>query len=384
MPKQERIRTKYPGVYFVEVEGKTGPERIYYIRYRYRGKIIEEKAGFQYSDDMTDSKASGLRADRMRGKAPSNTEKREAEKVAKLAEAGKWTLSRLWDEYESQKPDSKAIKTDKGRFKKHIDPTLGKKEPREIIKLDVSRLRVNLSKKLKPQTVRHILGLLKRLASFGVKGQLCAGLNFQLEGIRVDNQKTEDLTSDQLKSLLKAIDESTDIEAANIMRMVLFTGMRRGELFKLQWQDVDFNRGFINIRDPKGKVSQKIPLNEQARVVLNNHPQTADHVFVRGDGKPFTDIRRRVNPIKKAAGIPDHFRALHGLRHTYASMLASSGQVDMYTLQKLLTHKSPIMTQRYAHLRDDSLRQAAALAGNLIIEQAASAEDQDREEAIGT
>ena len=41
-----------------------------------------------------------------------------------------------------------------------------------------------------------------------------------------------------------------------------------------------------------------------------------------------------------------------GLRHVYASMLASSGQVDMYTLQKLLTHKSPAMTQRYAHLRD--------------------------------
>jgi integrase len=47
-------------------------------------------------------------------------------------------------------------------------------------------------------------------------------------------------------------------------------------------------------------------------------------------------------------------------------MLASSGQVDMYTLQKLMTHKSPVMTQRYAHLRDDALRQAANLAGDII------------------
>ncbi len=60
------------------------------------------------------------------------------------------------------------------------------------------------------------------------------------------------------------------------------------------------------------------------------------------------------------------FRALHGLRHVFASMLASSGQVDLYTLQKLLTHKSPTMTQRYAHLRDQALRQASDLAGNLI------------------
>jgi integrase len=47
-------------------------------------------------------------------------------------------------------------------------------------------------------------------------------------------------------------------------------------------------------------------------------------------------------------------------------MLASSGKVDMYTLQKLLTHKSPQMTQRYAHLRDETLRRAADLAGELI------------------
>jgi hypothetical protein len=47
-------------------------------------------------------------------------------------------------------------------------------------------------------------------------------------------------------------------------------------------------------------------------------------------------------------------------------MLASSGKVDMYTLQKLLTHKSPMMTQRYAHLRDETLRSASELAGEII------------------
>ena len=47
-------------------------------------------------------------------------------------------------------------------------------------------------------------------------------------------------------------------------------------------------------------------------------------------------------------------------------MLASSGSVDLYTLQKLLTHKSPQMTQRYAHLRDAALQKASGLAGDLI------------------
>jgi integrase len=76
--------------------------------------------------------------------------------------------------------------------------------------------------------------------------------------------------------------------------------------------------------------------------------------------------------IRKNAGLPDDFRPFHGLRHVYASMLSSSGQVNMYTLQKLLTHKSPIMTQRYAHLRDEALKRASDLAGDIIDEAVAS------------
>lgn len=57
---------------------------------------------------------------------------------------------------------------------------------------------------------------------------------------------------------------------------------------------------------------------------------------------------------------------MHGLRHVYASMLASSGKVDMYQLQKLLTHKDSRMTQRYAHLRDEALKRASGVANDLL------------------
>ena len=73
--------------------------------------------------------------------------------------------------------------------------------------------------------------------------------------------------------------------------------------------------------------------------------------------------------VKKKAGLPEDFRPLHGLRHNFASRLASSGQVYMYTLQKLLTHESPQMTQRYAHLRDEALRRAASLADSLVLQK---------------
>ena len=96
--------------------------------------------------------------------------------------------------------------------------------------------------------------------------------------------------------------------------------------------------------------------------------KVSEYVFPGARGMKRATISVAVNKIKKKAGLPKDFRPLHGLRHTYASMLASSGKVDMYTLQKLLTHKSPQMTQRYAHLRDEALKRASNLAGELIHE----------------
>ena len=138
-------------------------------------------------------------------------------------------------------------------------------------------------------------------------------------------------------------------------------------MFKLKWEDIDLERGFIHLRDPKSGRDQTIPLNLAAREVLEHHPKSESlFVFPGRGGKQRTEIRRPIDRIRKAAGLPKDFRPLHGLRHTYASMLASSGQVDLYTLGKLLTHKSAAMTQRYAHLRDETLRRASDLAADLL------------------
>ena len=114
-----------------------------------------------------------------------------------------------------------------------------------------------------------------------------------------------------------------------------------------------------------------IPLNDAARDLLNNHIRTGSpYVFPGRNGGQRVNIAKQINRIKKNAGLPKDFRPLHGLRHVYASMLASSGEVDIYTLQKLLTHKDPKMTQRYVHLRDEALKKASNLAGDLISEAA--------------
>ncbi len=361
MPKKvQRIKTNYPGVYFIMSKAGDGrPEKIFYVIYRRDGKLIEEKAGRQFKDSMTPARASHIRARRMEGKAPSNREKREAAKQTV------WIIDNLWEEYRATtSPDL----TDRGRYKNYLKPSLGNKQPQEIAPLDVERLRIKLAKTLGPQTVKHVLMLLKRVTNFGVNNGLAPGLPFKPKMPKVNNLKTEDLTEEQMANLITAIDTDYDEQTKNFMRMVLFTGMRRGELFKLQWRDVDFDRGFITIRDPKGGKDQHIPLNQAAREVLENHhrDESSPFVFPGRGGNQRKNNKRQVNRIKERAGLPKDFRPLHGLRHVFASMLASSGQVDLYTLQKLLTHKTPTMTQRYAHLRDDALKRASELAGDIV------------------
>ena len=368
MPKQNRLKTKYPGVTYIigtsVSEGK--PEKIYYIRYRRDGKLVEEKAGRQFQDDMTPARAAVLRAQRIDGNQLSNQAKRDAEMALLEAESNRWTIQRLWESYIAQR-DLKGLAQDRSRYVNYIQPVFAEREPEEIAPLDVDRVRIQLLKSKSPQHVKHVLALFRRIINYGVSKRLCPPLSFKIELPSVDNQVTEDLAPGQLKALLKAIDEDHDINIKNMMRLALFTGMRRGELFRLEWQDIDFSRGFIRIRNPKGGKSQSIPMNQSAQSVLESHPRTeSSFVFPGRNGRQRVEARRGVNRIKQRAGLPDSFRPLHGLRHAYASMLASSGEVDMYILQRLLTHKDPTTTQRYAHLRDEALRKASNLADNLV------------------
>ena len=175
----------------------------------------------------------------------------------------------------------------------------------------------------------------------------------------VENQKTEKLTQEQLEKLMRVLDEEPDKQVSNIVRLVLYTGLRRGEVFSLKWNDIDFYEKTIILRTKKKEKYVVLPMNEMAEKVLAKHAQSgakSEFVFPSRGGKKRTECKRPLLRIKKNAGLSDDFRLLQGLRHVYASMLASSGKVDMETLQALLTHKSPLMTQRYAHLREDALR----------------------------
>ena len=383
-------RTDFVGVYYRILKNSMGKqEKFYYIQYYRDGKRHLEKAGGEFKDGMDADKAYVLRKAKQDGHVPPNMERRvaaaaqkEAAKEAKKAAvAARWTFDKLWEEYQKVK-DGKSIKNDNNRYLTHLKEPFGNKTPREVVPLDVDRLRINLQKeKYAADTIASVLSLFRRIASFGFKRRLCPGLNFKVELPKNLKQRTEDMTPKMMQNYIKVCREWKDPQAGNFQLFALYTGMRRGEIQKLKWTDVDFNRGFIAIRDPKGGADQRIPLNDAAKALLESHPRTStprpnskkgpktgDFVFLgeRGGQRGIKQISEASAEIRDAAGLPKDFRPNHGLRHTFASHLASSGEVDLYTLQKLMTHKSPMMTQRYAHLRDEPLKRGSNVMSRII------------------
>jgi len=355
----KRHKTEYPGIFYRMVNRRAKPgkkQKCFYVVFKSEGKGHEEKAGLQYDDNMTASKAARIRAQRIENQRPSPKERRAR---------AKWTFTALMDEYATHK--AKKGKTidhgDMSRFEHYIKPVIGSKRPDEIERKDIEKIETeNLAGKSN-STIYGVLGLITRLSIFGSDNDLCKPLPFRIKKPSlVNSKKTECLTQNELKRFLKVLDDNPG-DAAATLKMALFTGMRRGEIVKLEWRDVDLERGFISLRDPKGKVDQTIPINKAAREVLDGMPRDRERVF--GFQKAQAAYDRAIR-LKEKAKLPKDFRIYHGLRHTFASMLASSRKVDMYVLQRLMTHKDPKMTQRYAHLRDEALKAGSDVAADIF------------------
>jgi site-specific recombinase XerD len=371
--KDKRHKTRYPGVFFRYVEKRPGPgkEKSYSVTYWKNGKLVEARVGKQ-SQGMSDKQAQVERGKLMLGETMTRTEaKRKAQEEAKAAqlaqeqERDRPTIGRLWEVYREQKGEIASEGMDRSRWNKYLAPAFADKEIGDIVTLDLDRLRMKMKKDgASPQTIKHVLALFRRIVRFGVQRGLCPAPDpsrLHIEMPRVNNQVTEFLTPDQVDRLLEALDRCDDWRPVAVVKIALSTGMRRSEILKLQWAQIDMERGFIRIVAPKGGADCSIPLNETARAAIQAIPRTDSPYLFPGKGGRghVQDMNRPLREIKQLAGLPDDFRILHGLRHHFASSLASAG-VPLHVVQRLLNHASPVMTQRYAHLSNEALLNGSA------------------------
>jgi integrase len=183
------------------------------------------------------------------------------------------------------------------------------------------------------------------------------------------------LSGDELVRLTTALAKHPDKQAADIVRLLLLTGARRGEVLGMRWADVDLTEGVWSKlpSSTKQKEHHQVPLSAPARQLLSEiREQQAGkrHVLPTfvfpGTGKTGHRAQLKTDwaQLCKAAGITG--LRIHDLRHSYASQLASGG-ASLPLIGALLGHSNPATTARYSHLFDDPLRAATEKVGAVIV-----------------
>ena len=199
------------------------------------------------------------------------------------------------------------------------------------------------SEDVKPGTVAKEISVLKHSLRLAVEW----GLLHQnaASGARLPKMlpgRTRYLLPGELKAAL----EIAPVWLRAPMAFAACTGVRRGEMLSLRWMDVDQPNRRLYLRETKNGALRVLPVSDAALQVLGSLHQGAskDRVFAGVDAGKLSVYTKRV--FKKLNILDASF---HTLRHTAASWLVQNG-VDLYAVGHLLGHKTPRMTQRYAHL----------------------------------
>ncbi|HEY6945518.1 MAG TPA: site-specific integrase, partial [Candidatus Acidoferrum sp.] len=135
----------------------------------------------------------------------------------------------------------------------------------------------------------------------------------------------------------------------DVVTYALNTGSRIGEIFSLRWQNVDFEKGLINLFSPKTQKVRVVPINAAVRRILDFWAlgRKSDFVFYnQKTGGPFVDLDTGLQHACEKAEIKGV--TWHTLRHTFASRLLNRG-VDIMTVKELLGHSTVTVTMRYTH-----------------------------------
>jgi len=166
------------------------------------------------------------------------------------------------------------------------------------------------------------------------------------------------LRRDELDRFLSAVTPTW----RTFFTLAVYTGMRKGELLSLRWENLDLRSGIITVPDSKNGDCRYIPMNTAVRDTIICHPKrildgsVCSYVFSNKDGRPRVDPRTAFRKALELAGIERNLR-IHDLRHTFASILVMEG-VDLRTIANLLGHRDIKMTMRYAHLAPEHLKEA--------------------------
>ena len=281
------------------------------------------------------------------------------------------TLNQFYHEYYLPfiQKHVKSWKSNDSMMRIHILPLFGKFKMNEIKKHEIMKAHIEMVqvKKLKPSTANKFLIFLSQAYSIAQEYEL-QGITdnpaSKVKPLEENNAKERFITKKEAKRLILAVNESQNPNLKYIIPFLLLTGARRGDVLKAQRKDIDVSLGLWTIPTSKNGKKRIIPISEKLKELVNTIPHTSTYLFPSPKTKlPQKDFYRSWDHARRKALLKDV--RLHDLRHSFASALVNSGR-SLYEVQTLLGHSNMKMTQRYAHLSNESLMKAVSCAGKLL------------------
>ena len=274
---------------------------------------------------------------------------------------------------------------------KHILPALGTKQVSAVTPADIRRLHRSLHRT--PYVANRVVARLSTFFAYAIREGGLPSKDNPTDGVEFFPEKARErfLTKEEFGRLGRALVQAETVGlpaapetrkkpkkpenqkhrpknadvpipanpfAVAAIRLLALTGCRENEILSLRWDAVDFERGHLRLEDTKTGRSVR-PLGQAAAAVLEAGPRIQGNPYVLPGLKPKThivEIKRVWYAVRHAAKLKG--LRLHDLRHSFASVPATSGE-SLLVVRSLLGHKNVATTERYAHLGDDPVKRAA-------------------------
>ena len=252
--------------------------------------------------------------------------------------------------------------TDETVLRLHIVPALGAEPVDQIKNEQISDLMQRMRcRGYASGTTNRVLILIRYIYNLGRKWRVAGMAQNPTLGLSTapDTQRERFLTAEETQRLIAAIGVDENRTAAQAIMLLLLTGARRNEITQAKWEYVNWERRTLLVPLSKSGKPRAIALNAQALDLLRVLPRSPDNPYILPStvtGRPSASLFFPWDRIRKRAGLVD--MRLHDLRHSYASFLVNQG-ISLYVVQGLLGHAHARTTQRYAHLAQETLLEAA-------------------------
>ena len=257
----------------------------------------------------------------------------------------------------------KTWKTDQRRWKNHIE---GKDY---LTSSGITKILIDLSNRgFAPASVDHVYKLIRLVINWHINNGFYKAENpcRHVKAPKYDNRVTNYLSKEEVRTLIDYLNGWENRRASLLILCAIYTGRRKSELTNLTWDNVDMRNRTMTCVNTKNGKSLSFPLNDRAYSTLleASEIRISEYVFCSSEGKQYYNgIKLAFHRLKKRLGLKIRF---HDLRHTYASHLASSGKVDIFTLKTLLGHQDITLTMRYAHLTDKAVSRATKVIDEIF------------------